>query len=417
MLLKTAEDVVEEALTYLWDSYIPLKMATLVDGDPGVGKTMFGCQLATNVTRGYPMPDQCGQLTRSIGEPGHVLMVAMEDHLGAVVRPRLRRAGADLSKITFVLGCEEVTDQPRVFTLADLPLLTEYMERCRPRLVYIDAIQSVLGPKVDINRANAVTSMLAPLKTLAERYDCAIVCNRHPAKEGQNAAKLLHRGLGSQAFVGTARAGLFIEEHPADPTKALIISYKSNTGQCGRTQMFSKARGRFEWEKRASRITAALLAGGVPGPSPRERVKACLWLEDTLTPGEATLASAVYGLAEEQDLDYSKRTLRMAAEALGVHKSPIQGDYLWTLPPLSFPDEEGPTGSMTSMTSMRSMPSMRSMQQWKKEEEDTNAHDDIDVHDDIDDTDLIDRTDPSPSAEPTMREPGDEDDDEEGEFV
>ena len=206
------------------------------------------------------MPDQCVENSRApIGEPGQVLMVAMEDHLGSVVRPRLRRAGADPSKITFVLGCEDVDDQPRVFTLADLPLLTEYMERRRPRLVYWDAIQAGVSPKVDINRANAVTSMLAPPQTLAERYDCAIVCNRHPAKEGQNSAKLLHRGLGSQAFVGTARAGLFIEEHPADPTKALIIAYKSNTGcRCGRTQIFSKARGVFEW-KRASRIT--------PGPS------------------------------------------------------------------------------------------------------------------------------------------------------
>ena len=185
VLLTTAEDVVEEALTYLWDLYIPLKMATLVDGDPGVGKTMFGCQLATNVTRGYPMPDQCGKLTRSIGEPGQVLMVAMEDHLGSVVRPRLRRAGADLSKITFVLGCEDVIDQPRVFTLADLPLLTEYMERRRPRLVYIDAIQAVLGPKVDINRANAVTSMLAPSKPSRNATIAPLCVTAIPPKKGK----------------------------------------------------------------------------------------------------------------------------------------------------------------------------------------------------------------------------------------
>jgi hypothetical protein len=339
VLLSTAEDVREEALTWLWDHYIPLKMVTLVDGDPGVGKTMFGCQLATNVTRGYPMPDQLGTLTRSTGEAGHVLMVAMEDHLGAVVRPRLRRAGADLSKITVVLGCEEVTDQPRVFTLADLPLLTEYMERCRPRLVYVDAIQSVVGPKADINRANVVTSLLAPLKTLAERYDCAIVCNRHPAKEGQTSAKLQYRGLGSQAFVGTVRAGLFIEEHPADPTKALIIAYKSNTGHCGRTQVFSKARGVFEWCG-ASRLTAALLAGSGPGPSPRERVKACLWLETVLQPEEAILASAVYEMVETQDLDFSKKILRLAAEALGVQKTNVRGDFVWILPPLPSLQEE-----------------------------------------------------------------------------
>jgi hypothetical protein len=312
-----------------------------VDGDPGVGKTMLGCQLAANITRDYPMPDQTGKLTHRSGTPAHVLMVACEDHLGAVVRPRLRRAGADLSKVTFVLGCEDGAHVPREFTLEDLQTLTDYMEHYHPRLVYIDAIQVVLGPRVDINRANQVTAMLRPLKALAEAYDCAIVCNRHPAKEGQNSAKLLYRGLGSQAFGGSARAGLFVEESPSDPTQSLILAYKVNAGQPARTQIFSKKGGVFTW-CRASRITARLLGGGAAGPSPWERTKAALWLEAYLEKGAAT-ASSVYDTVESQDLDYSRRSLRMAAEALGVHKTPLKGDYLWTLPPLNPTTEENPT--------------------------------------------------------------------------
>ena len=130
----------------------------------------------------------------------------------------------------------------------------------------------------------------------------------------------------------------------------------------GRTQIFSKARGVFEW-KRASRITPALLAGGVPGPSPRERVKACLWLEDTLRPGEDILASAVYDLAEKQDLDYSKRTLRMAAEALGVQNQRERRLRLETSPLSSLQEEEvvvaeAGEGSVSSVPSVRSVRSV-----------------------------------------------------------
>jgi DNA repair protein RadA/Sms len=333
VVTQTAHDTVEETVTYAWQPYLPRKMVSLIDGDPGVGKTMFGCQLAANVSKGHPMPDQTGKPTIPTGPPAHVLMVAMEDHLGSVVKPRLRACGADLTKVTFVLGCAEQNEEPQPFTLDDLPLLTDYMQETRPGLVYIDAIQAVLGPKMDINRANIVTAVLGALKGLAEHYDCAVVCNRHPAKPGQNVAKLLYRGMGSQAFVGTSRSALFVEEHPGDPTQSLLIHYKCNTGHPGRTQIFSKARGTFTWV-RASRITHALLAGSASGPAPLERVKACLWLEEYLKPGEGTLASTIYDDVERLDLDYSKKVLRLAADALGVQKRAVAGDFLWYLPSL-----------------------------------------------------------------------------------
>jgi hypothetical protein len=330
-VLLDANGVLEEEITYLWEPYIPRKMATMLDGDPGVGKTGLACLLAASVSRGYPMPDQEGKPTLTPDGPGHVLMVAMEDHLGAVIVPRLRKAGADLSKVTFLNECTDSEGNPRPFTLTDLPLLVDYMERVRPRLVYIDAIQAVLGSKVDINRANAVTALLAPLKKLAEQYDCAVLCSRHPAKPGQHVAKVIYRGMGSQAFVGTVRSGLFVEEHPEDETKSLLVHYKANTGALGRTHIFSKAGGHFEWCG-VTRITHAMLAGnGGPGPLPLERLKACLWLEAKLGDGANLPASQLYKEAEELR-DWSQKVVRGASEYMKVTKTQIPGDYLWSLP-------------------------------------------------------------------------------------
>jgi AAA domain/Domain of unknown function (DUF3854) len=330
-ILINGADVVKEELSHLWDPYLPRKMVSMLDGDPDVGKTGLACLLAASVSRGFPMPDQAGKLTLKPDGPGHVLMVAMEDVLGAVIIPRLEKCGADLTKITFLNERTDAHEEPQPFTLADLPLLTEYMERLRPRLVYIDAIQAVLGAKVDTNRANVVTALLGPLKKLAEQYDCVVLCSRHPAKGGQNVAKVLYRGMGSQAFIGTARSGLFIEEHPDDKTKSLLVHYKSNTGAKGCTHLFSKAGGHFEWCG-TTRVSHDILAGdGGPGPLPTQRVKACLWLEQQLKGGKELPASQLYNEADEKH-DWSQKVVRSASEYLKVTKKQIPGDFLWSLP-------------------------------------------------------------------------------------
>jgi DNA repair protein RadA/Sms len=341
-ILINAADVVQEALTYLWWPYFPFKMVSMLDGDPDVGKTGMACLLTASVSRGFPLPDQSGKPTLRPDGPGHVLMVAMEDVLGAVVIPRLTTCGADLTKITFLNERTDERQEAQPFTLADLPLLTDYMARCRPRLVYIDAIQAVLGAKVDTNRANVVTALLGPLKKLAEQYDCVVLCSRHPAKGGQNVAKILYRGMGSQAFIGTARSGLFIEEHPDDRTKSLLVHYKSNTGDKGATHIFSKAGGHFEWCG-TTRVRHDLLAGdGGPGPLPIQRVKACLWLEQQLKGGKNLPASQLYTEAEEKH-NWSQKVVRSASEYLKVTKEQIAGDFLWSLPPLK--EAQGETGA------------------------------------------------------------------------
>jgi hypothetical protein len=338
-VLIAASDVQVEAMSYIWDPYIPRKMATILDGDPGTGKTGLACLLAAAISRGYPLPDQTGKPGPRPSTTGAVLMIALEDNLGAVIRQRLETLKADLDKITFVNDCKDSEGNPRPFILADLPLLEQYMQRERPQLVYVDAIQAVLGDKIDINRANAVTAILGPLKKLAEAYDCAVVCSRHPAKQGQHVAKILYRGMGSQAFVGTVRSGLFVEEHPEDDSKSLLVHYKSNTGKLGISHIFTKAFGRFAWCA-ATRITHTMLAGnGTPGPLPMERIKACLWLEGRLKVGVPERASEIYEEAQEEH-DWSQKVVRAASEYLRLRKTQIDGDFLWTLLPLKNKERE-----------------------------------------------------------------------------
>ena len=157
------------------------------------------------------------------------------------------------------------------FTFEHLPLLEEAIETYTPALVVIDPVTAYMG-KTDIHRANEVQALMGKLTRLAERSDCAIVCIRHPAKPGQHIGKVIHRGLGSVGFIGTARTALFAESHPTDPTKVLLGQSKSNMERHGRTQLFTKEQGQFQWGG-VSRISAEMMGARDAAPIPRRDSK------------------------------------------------------------------------------------------------------------------------------------------------
>ena len=252
----------------------------MLDGDPGIGKSLLTLQLAANVSRGYPFPDQTGKPTGPHGEPHTVLILTREDSLSRTIRPRLDASGADVRLVHISASWLDAEDKEQAFTLKHLPLLDAKMQELKPRLVVLDPIQSFFGD-VDMHRANQTRPLLDALSALAEAHNCAIVCIRHPAKPGEGIGKALHRGLGSVDMIGAARTGLFIEQYPGDDTRAFMAQTKSNLGPKGRTQVFSKKEGVFAWEG-VTRLTAEDLAGSGRGPNHATFLEAVLWLEARL---------------------------------------------------------------------------------------------------------------------------------------
>ena len=55
---------------WLWDKRIPLGKITLLDGDPGMGKSLLAIDLAARVSSGLPMPDG------TPGPQGGVILIA-----------------------------------------------------------------------------------------------------------------------------------------------------------------------------------------------------------------------------------------------------------------------------------------------------------------------------------------------------
>jgi len=215
---------------FLWHPYIPKGKITLIDGDPGVGKSWLTQALAMGVSMGHGIP-------RRIEEAGNVLFLAGEDGPEDTVRPRLESMGADLERIYLV---------PEVFTLdhQGVKSLHWLIEQTKPELVVIDPLVAYMGPKLDINAANETRSLMAPLAQIANEFNCALVCVRHLRKSG---GKRIYQGLGSIDMVGAARSVLSVSFDREIPVMRVVRDIKCNVAQTGHKVFYHLREGMFFW--------------------------------------------------------------------------------------------------------------------------------------------------------------------------
>jgi hypothetical protein len=193
-----------------------------------MGKSSITLDIAARVSTGREMPDG------TPGVQGGVVLVTPEDGLSDTIKPRLARAGADLTRIVS-LSTIEVVDQTtsqkyeRPFSLLeDLERLDQAITRVDARLIIIDPIMAVLGNK-DTYKDSEVRALLAPLQVLAERHRATCIIVRHLTKGGGE--NVLYRGGGSIAFIGVARTALAVAKDPLDDSRNVLAHIKSNIGE------------------------------------------------------------------------------------------------------------------------------------------------------------------------------------------
>jgi predicted ATP-dependent serine protease len=178
-----AVDVTPEPVRWLWTGRIPRGKLTLVEGPPGLGKTLLLLGVAARCSAAMPMPLQ-GDTAEGCGI--NVLIVSYEDGLADTLRPRIEAAGADLTRVHFIERVVEHSDRGAVETLLALPEhIAELEQRIRAldaRLVVIDPLMAAISAKVDAHKDQDVRRVLAELRNLAERTGAAVVAVRHLRK-------------------------------------------------------------------------------------------------------------------------------------------------------------------------------------------------------------------------------------------
>ena len=284
---------------WLWYPYIPLGKLTVIQGDPGEGKTTFVLAMIAALTKGEALPE------REPLDPVNILYQTAEDGLADTIRPRLDALGADCSRVLVI------DESKRELSLSD-ERIRQAMEETGAKLLVLDPLQAYLGAEVDMHRANEVRPILKRLGSVAEQMGCAVILIRHLNKmQGQKSG---HRGMGSVDFQAAARSVLLVGRTKEDPQLRIVVPDKSSLAPEGESIAFAlDPEQGFQWKGYCAYNAEELLGG-----STKQVQTKTMQAEETLRNLLDKPAPAEEILRRITAAGISERTLMTAKKNLGV---------------------------------------------------------------------------------------------------
>jgi len=307
-------EIVTEAVKWLWYPYIPFGKITVIQGDPGDGKTTAVLAIAAAVTTGKPLPES----KETVG-PVAVIFQTAEDGLGDTIKPRLEQAGADCERVIVI----DETD--KALSLLDKRIETALLQT-GAKLLILDPLQAYLGADVDMHRANEIRPVLKRISTIAEQTGCAVVVVGHLNK-GTN--KSQYRGLGSIDIQAAARSVITVGRVKGKQYVRAIAQGKNNLAPEGRTIGFELDPDTgFKWTGVLEMTIDDLLSGSMPERDTTYD-RAVDFLKNELAEGRRP-AAELFKKAAEQDI--SEKTLRNAKKALDVNVTKDGKRWFWAMP-------------------------------------------------------------------------------------
>lgn len=306
-------EIESEEVSWLWYPFIPYGKLTIVQGDPGDGKTTFVLNVAAKLSKGEALDE-----AMKCEEPIHIIYQTAEDGLADTVKPRLEKAGADCTRISVI------DESDKSLSMAD-ERLEEALQRTNAKLLILDPIQAYLGGGMDMNRANEARDMTKRLGVLAEKYKCAIVLIGHMNKAAGN--KAAYRGMGSIDFYAVARSVLLVGRIEGEPELRALVQIKNNLAAFGHSKAFRLSENGFEWIGDYE-ITADEVLGGI-APKTNKTEQAKELLRELAEEKSMLPSNEIIELAKQENI--SKRTLENAKKELGIRAKKINSVWYWVL--------------------------------------------------------------------------------------
>ncbi len=320
------DTVTPEPINWLWQGRIPLGKLSVIDGDPGLGKSTVTLDLVARVSRGASMPDS------GPGVSGGAVLLTLEDGLADTIVPRLKAADADLSRIAALQTIHDEEGKPRFPTVEDVEVIKRTCRKVQAKIVVVDPLMAHLGGKVNSWRDQDIRGALTPLCKLADEIGVAVIVVRHLNKASGGQA--IYRGGGSIGIIGAARCAYLVAKDPEDEGRRILAGVKNNLAPLPPSLSFSlkevDGASRVVWGGVSNHGADALLA--IPS-SPEER-KALdeakeflrvLFSNGAVESKEAQRQARAAGIADA--------TLRRAKKALSirVEKQSFKGGWAWVL--------------------------------------------------------------------------------------
>jgi hypothetical protein len=335
--LSAIGDLESRPVSWLWPGRLALGKLAMLDGDPGLGKSLVTLDLCARLSKGRPFPD-------GTSGPGRAASLVLngEDSAEDTIRPRLQALDADLKRVFVLRGEDESTGEPLRLP-EHLAFLDDALKQTRARLLVIDPIMAFLDRRIQSSNDASVRRVLAPLAQLAERHDAAVLLVRHLNKSPGRAP--IYRGGGSIGLLAACRSGWLIARNPEQPAQCVLAQIKNNLAppqpslayqvETGEAKDLSLSwLGLTDW-------TAAQLLAGVPRNPPRRltpREEAREFLEGFLRDGPRT-SRDIWQAA--LPLGLTERTLQRAKQELSIRSVRVFPDaqrlVYWLLPGQELP--------------------------------------------------------------------------------
>jgi hypothetical protein len=319
-----------ERVAWLWPARVPLGKLTILDGDPGLGKSVLTMDLAARLSAGLTMPD--GTPCAASG----VVVLNAEDGLADTILPRLVAAGGDPERVLALTAVPDGEAERLPSLPNDLGYLRTSVRQMAAKLVIVDPIMAFLGGEVNAHRDQDCRRALHPLAAMAEETGAAVLVIRHLNKlAGGNP---LYRGGGSIGIIGAARSGLLVAKDPDNPDRRILASTKCNLAKLPPSLAYDLTPGddgalRVGWMGESPQTAESLLAASRDDED-RDAVQDAVEVLRSILEGGPVPSEEVKKEARQAGI--AERTLLRAKSILGVRSRKVgftgKGSWQWSLP-------------------------------------------------------------------------------------
>jgi hypothetical protein len=316
---------------------------TVLDGDPGLGKSTLLTDWAARVSRGDALPD---------GEPHPergVILLSAEDDPEDTLRPRFEAARGDPTRLLILNEVPMRDDdgtplfkpngEPRTSWFGfpnDCDLLKDAIVHMEAGLVIIDPLMAYFSPDVKSNSDQDIRRALSPLALIAQETGVSVVIVRHLNKSG--GVNALYRGGGSIGIIGLSRIGLLLGRSKKDPEIRVLASVKNNIGPAAASLGFKLQPvpggdvAMMEYLGEVPETANDLLLGDVTSDADADaQDEAGDWLREYLKGGPRESTQVLRDAATR---GFPEKTIRAAKQRLKIKSKPghFQGAWTWELP-------------------------------------------------------------------------------------
>lgn len=304
--------IVAEKVKWLWYPYIPIGKITLIQGDPGEGKTTLALNIAAHITTGTAMPNcDCAAVF------GSVIYQSAEDSPADTIKPRLIAAGADCSKVVYI-------DKLNLASFESIDTIDRAIKQEKAKMLVLDPFQAHIFGGKDMSRVGDMRQIMSKLAYIASKHECAVVIIGHMNKS--EGSKDLYRGLGSIDIAAAARSILLISR--AEGNLRVIHHIKSSLAPEGKPYAFEIRENSvvefFGIYKTADVEDTGTYINGGDG----KREIANDMLINMLTDTEKRSTEVLDAC---RDVGISERTVNAAKRDLGVRSIRKQDGWYWML--------------------------------------------------------------------------------------